>query len=426
MPTQRTFAALTPYGETEVERVLWMALFVRGFHGRRGLPYLLVGDPGSGKTAMIERVSRAAGLYHQTLNGSLRPPQDFLGIPVAGELARTAENQHLFLGDAPAMAIAEYAPFGYALRAATAGHAMLFFDEANTAPEDVQAAMLRVVLEGVIGELKLPPGVRMMLAMNRPEDTSAASDLSAAMINRIGWLDWRGGSLSQFTDNLVGTGGAGADGLVVQPIDPADLEDAVDAVWGDAWAEATGVISGFLRKRPEFFRKKPGRGVAPGPFPSDRSWEFATKALTGCVIFGLTESERVLACSAAVGADAWAELENWLRSADLPDPGQLLDGAATFVHLPHRLDRTAAVLDGCLALVLGELSSSRQAKRVAALWAFLLCLTQEHPGMTDLVLRPIVRLCERKLMQRNADAYTLLGLTNPILTKSGIDIGSFA
>ena len=418
----RTFNTLTPYGETELERVLWMALFAKGFHGRRGLPYVLVGDPGTGKTSVIERLSRVAGLYQQTLNGSLRPPQDFLGLPTSATLERTEANAHLFPEHLQSLTFAEYAPFSYAVRAALAGQSMLFFDEANTAPEDVQAAMLRVVLEGVIGELKLPPGVRMMLAMNRPDDTSGASDFSAAMGNRVGWLDWHGGSVDQFANYLVG----GSTSATPTTFDPADLADAVDAIWGDAWAEAAGVISGFLHRRPEFFRKRLGRDVPSGPFPSDRSWEFATRALAGCIVFGLGENEQALACSAAVGADAWAELAAWLRSADLPDPGQLLDGAVTYHHKPQRLDRTAAVLDACLALVLGDLIVDRKAKRVSALWELLLRLVQDHPAATDLALRPIVQLCTLKLMQRSPDAYKLIGLITPMLIKANIDIGSFA
>jgi hypothetical protein len=423
---KRTFATIAPYGETPVERVLWSALFVKGFNGRRGLPYILVGKPGRGKTSLIERLSRVAGLYHQTLNGSLRPPQDFLGIPVPGTLERSDENNDLFLGNDQSMMVADYAPFRYAIRAAEARNSLLFFDEANTVGEDVQAAMLRVVLEGVIGEMRLPPGVRMMLAMNKPEDTSGAWDFKPAMVNRLGFINWEGGELSSFSEYLVNSGGVGATGLTLPQYDPTEVEDSVDALWPEAWAEAVGVVSGFLRRRPEFFRKEPAKGVAPGPFPADRSWEFATKALTGSIIFGLDETERMIACSAAVGAEAWAELEKWHRAADLPDPGMLLDGEEQFTHQAARLDRTAAVLNSCKSLVLNDFVATRQEKRLAAFWALMNNLVAKHPDAMDLVFHPVVTLCKKRMMNRNADAYALVGRINPLITKAGIDIGSFA
>src|SRR5207248_8810483 len=52
--------------------------------------------------------------------------------------------------------------------AVRAERGLLFLDELTTAPPAVQAAMLRVVLERVVGDVTLPPAVRVVAAANPP------------------------------------------------------------------------------------------------------------------------------------------------------------------------------------------------------------------------------------------------------------------
>ena len=51
-----------------------------------GLPILLWGAPGVGKTSRINKVARKLGFYNKDLTvlASIREPQDFTGLPIPG------------------------------------------------------------------------------------------------------------------------------------------------------------------------------------------------------------------------------------------------------------------------------------------------------------------------------------------------------
>src|SRR5262245_62386462 len=83
---------------------------------------------------------------------SIREPSDFAGLPVV-----VADGG------------VRFAPPRWARRLHGAGRGVLFLDEISTAPPAVQAALLRVVLERVVGDLELPAAVAVVAAANPPE-----------------------------------------------------------------------------------------------------------------------------------------------------------------------------------------------------------------------------------------------------------------
>src|ERR1039457_7360665 len=102
------------------------------------VPGLRGGAPGTGKTSVIRAMASGLGWPCETVIASIREPSDFAGLPVVvGEGVR-------------------FAPPTWARRLAEAGRGLLFLDELSTAPPAVQAALLRVVLERVVGDLTLP------------------------------------------------------------------------------------------------------------------------------------------------------------------------------------------------------------------------------------------------------------------------------
>src|ERR1700735_4273062 len=116
-----------------------------------GVPVLLWGSPGTGKTSVVRALGESLGWPTEVVIGSIREPADFAGLPVVINGA------------------VQMAPPLWARRLAEGGHGLLFLDELTTAPPAVQAAMLRVVLERVVGDLALPEGVRIVAAANPPE-----------------------------------------------------------------------------------------------------------------------------------------------------------------------------------------------------------------------------------------------------------------
>jgi len=117
-----------------------VALEALGVAVSAGVPVLLWGSPGTGKTSAVVALGEGLGWPVETVTGSIREPSDFAGLPVVIDGS------------------VRLSPPGWATRLCEAGEGLLFLDELTTAPPAVQAAMLRVVLERVVGDTRLPPG----------------------------------------------------------------------------------------------------------------------------------------------------------------------------------------------------------------------------------------------------------------------------
>ena len=104
------------------------------------IPVLLWGDPGIGKTAVIES-ARHGGWHVETLIVSHYEPSDFAGLPVVTDgVASTLAPPGL----------------GAAARAQVDGPSIAFFDEFSTASPALQAAALRPLTHYEVGSLQLP------------------------------------------------------------------------------------------------------------------------------------------------------------------------------------------------------------------------------------------------------------------------------
>ena len=349
------------------------AAMTPGPNGRWGLPILIEGEPGIGKTSIIEsEVSKASGLHQETVIASLREPADFLGFPIITDGTMS------------------YAPAQWVSRVCKKARAIVFMDELNTAPPSVQAALLRVVLDGAVGDVQLPPGVRFIAAQNATEDAAGGWDLSAPLANRFGHLKWDAPDLESWSAWLLGESTS-----TKSKIKAADLEAEVMRQWPDAWAKARGLVSGFLRKRPDLLQQMPG---ADSPdrskaWPSARSWENATRALASSYVHGMDEDTAHAFMSAFIGTETAYEFNVWMSEADLPDPIEVLDGKVTFKHNPYRLDITAAVLNACVGYVTPEDAVNR-AERTEKLWEIIAELSTDA---ADLVISPIKALSKAKL-----------------------------
>lgn len=398
-------------GENSQQRVLWMAMFAQGINGRRGLPYVLVGEPGSAKTSTVRSLAKQAGLPFEGVLGSLRSPVDFLGVPTPRRMKLDPTSQHLSPDGDDEFLYMHYAPAGFSVRAALQKRGCILLDEVNTCPPSVQAALLRVLFEGVVGELELPPGIRMLLAMNETKDAAGGWDIAPPLANRMGWIEWDSPTPASFTQFMLhATAGDET------AINPEAEEKSVDALWGPAWASAVGEISGFVQRRPELLLQMPKGAGRSRQWPSPRTWELATRAMTGSYVYDLSEQEREMAVSAFVGSAAYSEFFTWKKAADLPDPVALLEGKATFKHSAARLDRTAAVLTACTALVTPAQSENRDA-RSKVLWQLIDTMTDDA---LDVCLPSVTALCTARLMVGNDKAYKILAKMSPVMTAANL------
>jgi MoxR-like ATPase len=101
-----------------------------------GVPVLVIGAPGIGKTSVTNALAKALNAYHETVIASLREPSDFAGLPIIvdGDVRMAApvwaKNLHRECKDGR--------------------RGILFLDEITTAPPAVQAALLRLCLTALL------------------------------------------------------------------------------------------------------------------------------------------------------------------------------------------------------------------------------------------------------------------------------------
>jgi hypothetical protein len=301
-----------------------------------GVPVLLWGSPGTGKTSVVRALGQSLGWPTEVVIGSIREPADFAGLPVVIEGA------------------VQMAPPLWARRLSTATEGLLFLDELTTAPPAVQAAMLRVVLERVVGDLALPEGIRVVAAANPPEEAADGWQLSAPLANRLVHLDWPVDATSV------------ARGIAMGFAAPPRVTGHFPTETQTLTARAT--VGAFLEVRPALVLAVPTVADQAGrAWPSPRSWESVARLLAACDATGASEDARTLLVLGAVGDGAGIEFLSWLANMDLPNPEDVLADPDGF-ELPERSDRAFAVLTAVatVAVARGDAGSWTAAWRVVA------------------------------------------------------------
>ena len=279
----RRFAGAGAHQQDAAVEALGVAVAAR-------IPVLLWGAPGTGKTSTIRAMAEQMGWPCETVIASIREPSDFAGLPIV-------------VGDE-----VRFAPPGWARRLAEAGHGLLFLDELSTAPPAVQAALLRVVLERVVGDLTLPDKVAVVAAANPPEQAADGWDLSAPLANRLCHLGWE--------------------------VDPPAVADGLAGGWAtprvpalpDGWEAGLGVArslaAAFLHARPALACAPPADASSAGKgWPSPRTWDMAARLLAACEAAGAGGEARSALVRGAVGEGAGVEFLAWLCRDGPARPG---------------------------------------------------------------------------------------------------------
>ncbi|MDA8062158.1 MAG: ATP-binding protein [Actinomycetota bacterium] len=305
-----------------------------------GLAVLVWGPPGTGKTSALLSIAAGLDWEAEVVVGSIREPTDIAGLPI----------RH---GDGVVLA-----PPGWALRFIEADRAgrgsLLVLDELTTSPAAVQAAMLRVVCERVVGDLRLPGTTSIVAAANPPEMAADGWDLTAPLANRFCHLDWP-------IDVRAWASGTASGWCDASP--PVRLEPT----WLESLPAWRAKVAGFVLARPELLHRIPpdpaGRGRA---WPSPRSWEMGARAAAAGYSVDPRGDLALFLISGCVGDGPAAELLAWVSKADLPDPERLLADPSQ-LDLPMRGDRLHASLLGLVS----ALGRSPTQERWEAAWAVL-------------------------------------------------------
>jgi len=321
---------------------------------KAGIPVIIWGPPGVGKTAAVYATARRMEAKQVVVIASIREPVDFLGVPVPDP------NRAVFHYAAPdwAAKVREWSDEGH--------HVLVVFDDLVTARTEVTNALLRVILERVVGEIELGENAHIIATANPPEMVGGFP-ISPALSNRFGHLH------VEVTAQFI-----------------RDWCDQFPTYWGseptlavdpNEWRLARALVATFIRSRPQLLFKHMEGELA---FPSPRSWDFVSRVLAAADGFDFQ------AVAGLIGEPAATEFEAWFNEMDLPSPEEILANPAIVLRL-ERTDQKFAAITATVALVCG-LPPKEAAKHWMAAQSAVNLLAEN--GDIDIAMPSAVRLAE--------------------------------
>ena len=307
-----------------------------------GHPVLLWGSPGEGKTRLVEQTAAALGRRCEVVIGSVREATDIAGLPVRDGAGVT------------------FVPPAWARRCVEHPASVVFFDELTTATPSVQAAMLRVVLDREVGDLRLPREVSIVAAANPPEMSAGGDDLAPPLANRFCHLDWEADAGAWVQGMLTGW-------TVGSPPE-------VPAGWKVTAVRWRALLAAFIRARPSILRELPAAVTNQGrAWPSPRSWDVAHELAAASEAAGCPEAVTHALVAGTVGAGPAIEFLRFAAEADLPDPEELLADPSS-VRADVRSDLLLAGLGG----VVGAVAMRPTEARWEAAWEVLAAVCEAN------------------------------------------------
>ena len=378
-------------------KILHATLFMLNPEGGWGLPVLLWGAPGTGKTAFIGGAAKRYSMAYERMSPAERGEGAFgvVPIPAADGLLHfpAPDWSQRFEGKS----------------------GLIFVDEINTAVPALQAPLLGLVQLRTLGSHKFGPRTRVVAAANEVSDAAGGWDLAPALANRFGHYDWSGMNSSDWVVAMIG--GFTSEGQVID----AEIEErrVIDA-WPVAIANARGLVAGFIKARPELLDKRPDKKSkhASRAFPTPRTVEYATYALASSMVHGLDESETDLFVSGFVGDGWFGEFATYRKHVDLPDISDLLDGKISWKHDGRRLDRTMAVLSAGAALVSPANAVNRK-DRAKKFWEILAAVSDDAADVVVPAARAM-RLANPSLITKEFGAIGPLSKLHPLMKAIGL------
>lgn len=262
------------------------------------IPVILWGPPGVGKSRYCEALGRYLNRHVMTKIGSIHEPTDFGGIP-----SRDDERR-----------VFELLPPDWALQlTGEEGKAwVLFLDELTTCNAPTQAALLRIVLDRIIGHLKLTCSI--IAAANPPSSAVGGMELAAPLGNRFAHVPWQ----VEADDYIQGT----HTGWKFEPI---LLPDG----WEERVESAKMLVANFLISRPQLVTTPIPQGQDSLPtFATPRTWDYAAMFLAATLAANAPDEVLTIGVAACIGEGPANEFKTWLKTQALIDISKVLANPA--------------------------------------------------------------------------------------------------
>lgn len=263
---------------------------VEQFKTTNQIGFLLLGQPGGGKSALARDIGRDLGFDKVVeFNASLRDPVDLLGTPsIDGETTKWRKPDDL--------------------AALETGRNLLVIEELTDCSTPMQNACCGLIYDRKVGNLHLSPETYIIASGNRTEDKSGAYRLSTKLANRMRIFDFDV-TIDDWAEWALG---AGVDHVLVQ----------------------------FLRFKPDLLTAfDPNARVSPTP----RAWERVSM-----IPAGMPPTMFMANVAGDVGDGAAAAYTAFRKIYEsLPDPDEIMMNPAK-AKIPEKMDVLYA-LTGAIA-----------------------------------------------------------------------------
>lgn len=349
------------------------------------IPVLLWGNPGEGKTAVVESAG-AQGWLVETVIITHSEPSDFAGLPVV-----TSDGSVSLAPPSWAKRLVEHP-----------GRSIAFFDEFSTASPALQAAALRPLTHYEVGSIHLPESVAFVAAANPADVAAAGWELAAPTASRFVHLDW-GMPYEVFSSGIV-TGR--------WPRLPVHDEPLL---YTEFLATERVLVSGFLRARESLLSAIPSAATERGrAFPTPRTWDYAARLLALAKALDANDEVRRLLVAGCVGDAAAHEFLRWSALNDLPDPEQLLADPLSADFTGYRADRVFVTMQAVLAAVERDTSAERWAAAIE------LCAHAAQSSTIDAVIPTVRWLMDAEVRPPGTAVPSSIAVFAPALALAGL------
>lgn len=301
-----------------------------------GIPALLVGPPGAGKSARLRQIADKMGAEFVDVRLSLYDPVDVRGLPYIpnnGNLPSAAKKQVEDQIQEQVQQQVAWAKPDFVARAHTGKKVLICYEEINCASISTMNTALQFILDKRVGEHILGDNVYQVACCNRKGHRAFVNPMSAPLINRFFVCNVEP-DVDEFLDYAVKNdlNDAVVAFIKTKPLALSVRFDNAKLTDKDSEVEAPNVIP-----NDEFAQ-----------FPTPRAWERTSKMIDA----GLTSMWYL---EGSIGKSAAIEFLAFMNQREsMPDIDALLNGDVTFDFKKAKVSVAYSVVTALIRRVVRE------------------------------------------------------------------------